>query len=173
MPIRLFSSSRPSEGEKRRSVNPASWSARQKRLPGRAKCSPTAPDQRLGLIPTKSTSSPGAITSGMLLPRAARSSAGVGREFRLSVDHGRRLSDVNVETFVYAFIFGAVIWLFARRFGVKPSPWREALAGVLLYVALSLGLMASGVGVTESVTIAVIGSGLLVWGWKRFVHRTA
>ncbi|HYV23542.1 MAG TPA: hypothetical protein VEN31_12910 [Candidatus Bathyarchaeia archaeon] len=80
---------------------------------------------------------------------------------------------MNVETFVYAFIFGAVIWLFARRFGVKPSPWREALAGVLLYVALSLGLMASGVGVTESVTIAVIGSGLLVWGWKRFVHRTA
>ena len=80
---------------------------------------------------------------------------------------------MNVETFVYAFIFGLVIWLFARRFGLRPSPWREAIAGVLLYVALSLGLMAFGLGVTESVTIAVIGSALLVGAWKRFAHRTA
>jgi hypothetical protein len=78
---------------------------------------------------------------------------------------------VNVETFVYAFILGLVIWLFARRFGLRPSPWREALAGVVLYVALSLSLMAAGVGSAVSVTIAVIGSALLVGAWKRFAHR--
>jgi hypothetical protein len=80
---------------------------------------------------------------------------------------------VNVETFVYAFMLGLVIWLFARRFGLRPGPWREALAGVVLYVALSLSLMAAGVGSAVSVTIAVIGSALLVGAWKRFAHRTA
>ena len=80
---------------------------------------------------------------------------------------------MNVETFVYAFILGLVIWLFARRFGLRPSPWREALAGVVLYVALSLSLMAAGDGSAVSVTIAVIGSALLVGAWKRFAHRSA
>jgi hypothetical protein len=80
---------------------------------------------------------------------------------------------VNVETLAYTFILVLVIWLVAWRLGARPRAWREAFAGVLLYVGLSLGLMASGVGATESITIAVIGSALLVGGWKRFVHRTA
>jgi multisubunit Na+/H+ antiporter MnhE subunit len=80
---------------------------------------------------------------------------------------------VNVETLIYGLIFGLVIGLVAWRLGIRRSPWREALAGVVLYVALSLSLMAAGVGSTESITIAVIGSALLVGAWKRFAHRTA
>jgi hypothetical protein len=77
---------------------------------------------------------------------------------------------VNVETIVYALVLVLAIWLVAWRLGAR-SRWGEALAGVLLYVALSLSLMAAGVGATESITIAVIGSALLVAGWKRFAHR--
>jgi uncharacterized membrane protein len=77
---------------------------------------------------------------------------------------------VNVETAISGLIFGLVIWFVAWRLGVRPSPWREAIAGTLLYVAISLPLLAAGVG-TESVTIAVIGSALLVGAWKRFAHR--
>ena len=78
---------------------------------------------------------------------------------------------MNIETAIYGLIFGLVIGLVARRFGARPHPWREALAGVLLYVALSLSLVASGIGSTESITIAVIGSALLTSAWKRFAHR--
>ena len=77
---------------------------------------------------------------------------------------------MNVETAIYALMFGLVIGLVAWRLGVRPSPWREGLAATLLYVAISLPLLAAGVG-TESVTIAVIGSVLLVGAWKRFAHR--
>jgi uncharacterized membrane protein len=77
---------------------------------------------------------------------------------------------LNIETAIYALIFGLVIWLVAWRLGVRPSPWREALAGTLLYVAISLPLLAARVG-TESITIAVIGSALLIGAWKRFAHR--
>ena len=77
---------------------------------------------------------------------------------------------MNIETAIYGLIFGLVIWLVAWRLGVRPSPWREAIAGTLLYVAISLPLFAAGVG-TESVTIAFIGSMLLVGAWKRFAHR--
>ena len=80
---------------------------------------------------------------------------------------------MNVETAIYGLIFGLVIGLVAWRFGRRPYPWREALIGVLLYVGLSLSLMAAGVGSTESITIAVIGSGLLTSAWKRFAHRAA
>jgi hypothetical protein len=80
---------------------------------------------------------------------------------------------VNVETVVYGFIVVLVIWLLAWRLGPRPFPWGEALAGVLLYVAFSLSLIAAGVGATESITIAVIGSALLVAAWRRFAHRTA
>ena len=82
------------------------------------------------------------------------------------------MSDVNVETFVYAFIFGAVIWLFARRFGVKPSPWREAFAGVLLYVGIWLALKAFGFGGTETITVAFLAAVALVWAWNRLSRRT-
>ena len=41
-----------------RSVNPASCSVRQSRLPGRAKCSPDQPEHSDGLIPTSSTRFP-------------------------------------------------------------------------------------------------------------------
>jgi len=77
---------------------------------------------------------------------------------------------VNVETAIYGLIFGLVIWFVAWRLGVRPSPWREAIAGTLLYVAISLPLLAAGVG-TESITIAVIASALLIVAWKRFAHR--
>jgi hypothetical protein len=77
---------------------------------------------------------------------------------------------VNVETAIYGLIFGLAIWLVAWRLGVRPSPWREALAGILLYVAISLPLLAGGVG-TESITIAVIGSALFIGAWKRLAHR--
>ena len=80
---------------------------------------------------------------------------------------------MNVETAIYGLIlalaFGLVLW----RFGPRPYPWREVIAGVLLYIGLSLGLVASGVGATESITIAVIGSAVLTRAWKRFAHRTA
>jgi len=78
---------------------------------------------------------------------------------------------VNIETAIYGLIVGLAIGLVAWRLGPRPYPWREALASVLLYVALSLGLMASGLGSTESITIAVIGSALLVAAWKRFAQR--
>jgi hypothetical protein len=77
---------------------------------------------------------------------------------------------VNVETFAYALIFGLVIWFVAWRLGLRPRLWREALAGILLYVAISLPLLAAGVG-TESITIAVIASALLIGAWKRFANR--
>jgi len=80
---------------------------------------------------------------------------------------------VNVESAIYGLILGLAIGFVLWRLGPRPYPWREALASVLLYVGLSLGLMAAGVGATESITIAVIGSALLVGGWKRFAHRTA
>jgi uncharacterized membrane protein len=77
---------------------------------------------------------------------------------------------VNVETAISGLIFGLVIWLVAWHLGVRPSPWRDAIAGTLIYVAISLPLLAAGVG-TESITIAVIGSALLIGAWKRFAHR--
>jgi len=80
---------------------------------------------------------------------------------------------VNVESAIYGLILGLAIGFVLWRLGPRPYPWREALASVLLYVGLSLGLMAAGVGATESITIAVIGSALLVGAWKRFAHRTA
>jgi len=80
---------------------------------------------------------------------------------------------VNVETAIYGLILALAIGLVMWRLGPRPYPWREAFAGVLLYVGLSLGLIASGVGATESITIAVIGSALLAGGWERFAHRTA
>lgn len=80
---------------------------------------------------------------------------------------------MNVETAIYGLILALAIGLVMWRLGPRPYPWREAFAGVLLYVGLSLGLMASGVGATESITIAVIGSALLAGGWERFAHRTA
>jgi len=78
---------------------------------------------------------------------------------------------VNAESLVYGLIVGLAIGFVAWRLGPRPYPWRDALASVLLYMALSLGLMASGVGSTESITIAVIGSALLVAAWKRFAQR--
>ena len=80
---------------------------------------------------------------------------------------------MNVESAIYGLILGLAIGFVLWRLGPRPYPWREALASVLLYVGLPLGLMAAGVGATESITIAVIGSALLVGGWKRFAHRTA
>ena len=78
---------------------------------------------------------------------------------------------MNAESLVYGLIVGLAIGFVAWRLGPRPYPWRDALASVLLYMALSLGLMASGVGSTESITIAVIGSALLVAAWKRFAQR--
>ena len=80
---------------------------------------------------------------------------------------------MNVESAIYGLILALVIGFVLWRLGPRPYPWRETLGSVLLYVGLSLGLMAAGVGATESITIAVIGSALLVGGWKRFAHRTA
>src|SRR5262245_13751371 len=83
MPYPRSSSSRSSYGVSNRSVNPAAWSVGQKRLPGRPKWCPIAAVYSPGLIPQNSTRSPGAITSGTVLSRAARSSARVGA--RISV----------------------------------------------------------------------------------------
>ena len=77
---------------------------------------------------------------------------------------------MNVETIVYTLILVLAVWLVAWRLGARPGPWRETVAGTLLYVALSLSLMATGVGSTESITIAVIGAALLIAAWKRFAH---
>jgi len=80
---------------------------------------------------------------------------------------------MNIESAIYGLILGLVIWFVAWRFGARDYPWRHALAGVVLYVALSLSLIAAGVAKTESITIAGIGSALLVGAWRRFAHRTA
>ena len=77
---------------------------------------------------------------------------------------------MNIETAIYGLIFGLLIWFVAWQLGARPSPWREGLAATLLYVAISVPLLAAGVG-TESVTIAVIGSVLLIGAFKRFAHR--
>src|SRR5580765_4346502 len=54
-------------GAKSRGVKPASWRNRQKSLRGFAKCAAAAADTRPGLIPQKTTRSPGARTSGTAL----------------------------------------------------------------------------------------------------------
>ncbi len=48
----------------RRGVNPAAWRSRQKSLRGLAKCAPAAALARPGLIPQKTTRTPGPRTSG-------------------------------------------------------------------------------------------------------------
>lgn len=80
---------------------------------------------------------------------------------------------MNIENAIYGLIVGLAIVLVAWRLGGRPRPWRGVIVGVLLYVASSLGLIAAGVGATESTTIAVIASALLVDGWGRLAHRTA
>src|SRR3954470_19689023 len=69
MPTPYSTSDASSYGDKSRGVKPAPCSAGQKRLPGRAKWCPRSAESSDGLIPQKSTSSPGAITSrkGFLL----------------------------------------------------------------------------------------------------------
>ena len=51
---------------------------------------------------------------------------------------------MNVESAIYGLILGLAIGFVLWRLGPRPYPWREALASVLLYVGLSLGLMAAG-----------------------------
>ena len=80
---------------------------------------------------------------------------------------------MGIETFLLGLVFGGVISLVMWRLGVKPTPWREGLASVLLYIAFMLGLRAAGIGGTESVTIAFIAAMILVGAWKRFAHRPA
>src|SRR5690242_14941486 len=62
MPSR--SSSNCSAGVSSRCVKPAAWSRRQKSFRGFAKCACAAAETRPGLMPQKSTRSPGARTSG-------------------------------------------------------------------------------------------------------------
>jgi len=76
-PYRTNSAS--SAGSSTRSVNPPRCNAFQNRLPGRAKWWPTAPEYEPGLMPQKSTSRPGASTSGIVVPTAAATCSGVGR----------------------------------------------------------------------------------------------
>jgi hypothetical protein len=79
---------------------------------------------------------------------------------------------VSIETFLYGLIFGAVLSLVAWRLGMPRRPLREALVWLLLYATLTLAIKASGVvDGTESITIAFVAATLLVWAWKRFVHR--
>ena len=79
---------------------------------------------------------------------------------------------MSIETFLYGLIFGAVLWLVAWRLGMRPRPLREALVWLLLYVALTVAIKASGVvDGTESITIAFLAATLLVWAWKRFANR--
>ena len=80
---------------------------------------------------------------------------------------------MNLENALLGLVFGVTLCLVAWRLGVRRRPWREAFAATLVYVALSLSLLAAGVGATESITIAVIGSALLVSAWRRFAHRPA
>jgi hypothetical protein len=80
---------------------------------------------------------------------------------------------MDLESVVLGVIFAIVIWFVMWRLGVRPRPWRETLASVLLYVALSLALKAFGLWGTESITIAFIASMLLVGAWKRIVHQPA
>jgi uncharacterized membrane protein len=81
---------------------------------------------------------------------------------------------VTVEIIVLGLVVGLGMWFVAWRLGVKPRPWRESVAWVLLYAALTLAIKASGVvGGTESITIAFLGASLLVGAWNRFAHRRA
>ena len=48
-------------------MKPAAWSRRQKSLRGLAKCAAFASEWNPGLMPQKTTSSPGASTSGTAL----------------------------------------------------------------------------------------------------------
>ena len=56
-----------SSGSNRREVNPAACRSRQKSFRGLAKCARAAAETRPGLMPTKTTRSPGASTSGTSL----------------------------------------------------------------------------------------------------------
>jgi hypothetical protein len=79
---------------------------------------------------------------------------------------------VTVENIVLGLVIGLGICFVAWRLGVKPRPWREYVAWVLLYVALTLAIKASGiVGGTERITIAFLAATLLVGAWNRFAHR--
>jgi hypothetical protein len=79
---------------------------------------------------------------------------------------------VTVENIILGLVVGLGIWFVAWRLGVRPRPWREYVAWVLLYAALTLAIKASGVvGGTESITIAFLAATLLVGAWNRFAHR--
>lgn len=78
---------------------------------------------------------------------------------------------MNVEGIVLGLVLGLGIWFVAWRLGVKPRPWREAIAWLLLFLALTLAIKASGIGGTESTTIAFLAASLLSGAWNRFAHR--
>ena len=78
---------------------------------------------------------------------------------------------MNVENILLGLVFGFGIWFVEWRLGLKLRPWREAVAWVLLYAGLTLAIKASGIGGTESTTIAFLAASLLVGAWNRFAHR--
>ena len=85
-----------SNGENTRSVNPPACSAGQNRLPGRAKCRPTAAEYNPGLIPQNNTRNPGPITSGTVKPPAAANSAGVGFHAPLRTGRGPAMTGITL-----------------------------------------------------------------------------
>src|SRR5579863_9188252 len=94
MPKPSGKSSSFSNGENNLGVKPPANSAGQNRLPGRAKCRPTAAVYNPGLMPANNTRRPGAIRSGTVLCFAAISSSRVG--LRMLIANG---GDVGEDDF--------------------------------------------------------------------------
>lgn len=80
---------------------------------------------------------------------------------------------MNVESFVYGLLVAIAIVFVMWRMGVPLTPWRQALVGVLLGIALWLVLRVAGVDDVLAIPIGFLGGSLVVRMWRRFVRRPA
>jgi multisubunit Na+/H+ antiporter MnhE subunit len=83
------------------------------------------------------------------------------------------LRAVTLEGLLLGLVLGALVALVLRLYGVRPAPWGEAVASVVLAVLIWLALKASNVDSSTSVVVAFVVAAILVAFWRRFGRRPA